>query len=146
MSTSLSKHDIDVWFLCIAGALGAVAFILELAGTEMKSDAGEYEEIGKTGNECPIVLANIYSLWSFGWMTPLMKVRYFLMLIILNSWSLRQLGASKFLTEEDMYELLPPDESANLAAQLQIAMQKHTSLWVALFSAYGGPFAVAVSL
>lgn len=43
-----------------------------------------------------------------------------------------------------MYTLLPADESANLGARLQKTMEKHSSLWVSLFAAYGGPFAFAV--
>lgn len=43
-----------------------------------------------------------------------------------------------------MYTLLPADESANLDVQLQTAMKRHSSLWISLFTAYGGPFAFAV--
>ncbi|KAF8527278.1 P-loop containing nucleoside triphosphate hydrolase protein [Gautieria morchelliformis] len=124
-----SKHDVDVWLVCAAAAFGAVSFMLELMGPELAGDADEYEEIGKVENESPIVRANIYSRWSFGWMTPLMK-----------------LGSSKFLTEDDMYTLLPADESATLGARLQSAMERHSSLWVSLFVAYGGPFAFAAFL
>jgi len=51
-----------------------VAFLIELTGTEFKND-NDYEEIGKKGKENPVITANVYSRWSFGWMTPLMKVR-----------------------------------------------------------------------
>jgi ATP-binding cassette, subfamily C (CFTR/MRP), member 1 len=74
MTHSLSKYDVNVWLICAAAAFGALSFMLELLGTEIVGDADEYEEIGKVENECPIVRANIYSRWSFGWMTPLMKV------------------------------------------------------------------------
>lgn len=74
MTTLLSKHDVNVWLICAAAVFGGVSFILELVGTEMQGDEDEYQEIGKLENESPIVRANIYSRWSFGWMTPLMKV------------------------------------------------------------------------
>ena len=74
MTAFLSKQDVHVWLVCAAAAFGSVSFILELVGTEIEGDADEYQEIGKLENESPIVRANIYSRWSFGWMTPLMKV------------------------------------------------------------------------
>ncbi|KAF8586432.1 metal resistance protein YCF1 [Ramaria rubella] len=126
---TLSKVDLDVWLYCAGAVFAAVSFVLELLGTDIQGDEDEYQEIGKLENESPIVRANIYSIWSFGWMTPLMK-----------------LGSSKFLGEDDMYALLPSDESANLGASLQRAMENHKSLWVSLFVAYGGPFAFALFL
>lgn len=74
MTSLLSKHDVNVWLVCAAAALGTVSFLLELVGTDIKGDADEYVEIGKMENESPFVRANVYSRWSFGWMTPLMKV------------------------------------------------------------------------
>jgi ATP-binding cassette, subfamily C (CFTR/MRP), member 1 len=75
MTSLLSKRDVNVWLACAVAALGTVSFLLELMGTDIKGNADEYEEIGKTEQESPFVRANIYSQWSFGWMTPLMKVR-----------------------------------------------------------------------
>jgi ATP-binding cassette, subfamily C (CFTR/MRP), member 1 len=43
-----------------------------------------------------------------------------------------------------MYTLLPADESSNLGARLQKAMERHSSLWISLFVAYGRSFAFAV--
>ncbi|KAF8513407.1 P-loop containing nucleoside triphosphate hydrolase protein [Hysterangium stoloniferum] len=120
----LSAKDVNLWLYCISTGLGVVAFILEIRGTEF-TNGDEHEEVG----ENPIVKANIFSIWTFGWMTPLMK-----------------LGYSKYLTEEDMYALLPTDESERLGARLHVALQKYSSLWVALGAAYGGPFAVATVL
>lgn len=43
-----------------------------------------------------------------------------------------------------MFALLGSDEAHVLGGKLHAAMQKHSALWVALFAAYGGPFAFAV--
>ncbi|KAF8957433.1 multidrug resistance-associated ABC transporter [Flammula alnicola] len=82
----------------------------------------------KVAQENPVLLANIYSIWTFSWMTPLMKK-----------------GASTFITEDDLFPLIPSDESVNLGEDLKKAMKKH-KLWKALFLAYGGPYAGAAGL
>ncbi|KIJ55549.1 hypothetical protein M422DRAFT_199806 [Sphaerobolus stellatus SS14] len=123
----LSKSDVTVWLQGAAAVLGFAAFWLEFAGVAFKSE-DDYEEIGTVG-ENPFLTANIYSRWSFAWMTPLMK-----------------LGRKKYLTEEDMYALLPQDEAERLGDRLGQAMKRHTSLWIALFVAYGGPFVFALCM
>ena len=80
------------------GALGFLAFILECQGPE---------SLGKGGHENPLVTANIFSRWTFSWMTPLMKK-----------------GALEFITENDLPSLLPKDESAKLSEDLQRAIDK----------------------
>ncbi|GJJ11410.1 hypothetical protein Clacol_005643 [Clathrus columnatus] len=117
--------NIKLGFLFVA-TLGS--FTLETFGTEF-STADGYEEIGKPENENPIISANIYSIWTFGWMTPLMK-----------------LGYKQYITESDMFALIPSDEAHVLGDKLHTAMKKHSALWVALFAAYGRPFAFAAFL
>lgn len=56
-----------------------------------------------------------------------------------------QLGYKQYITESDMFSLLPSDEAHLLGDKLHAAMEKHSTLWVALFVAYGGPFAFAVA-
>ncbi|KAG0695817.1 P-loop containing nucleoside triphosphate hydrolase protein, partial [Suillus ampliporus] len=77
----------------------------------------------KDNTESPMITANVYSIWSFAWLTPLMKK-----------------GSKEFITEDDLPALLPRDESENLSKDLQSALEKHSSLWVALFVSYGGPY------
>ncbi|KAG0695819.1 P-loop containing nucleoside triphosphate hydrolase protein [Suillus ampliporus] len=77
----------------------------------------------KDNTESPMITANVYSIWSFTWLTPLMKK-----------------GSKEFITEDDLPALLPRDESENLSKDLQSALEKHSSLWVALFVSYGGPY------
>ncbi|KAG8894385.1 hypothetical protein FRC00_009035, partial [Tulasnella sp. 408] len=60
-------------------------------------------------------------------------------------------GASRFITEEDMYALDVNDESKNLGDRLQEywdRQEKKTSgaLWRAMYHAYGGPYAFAAFL
>ncbi|KAG1740326.1 P-loop containing nucleoside triphosphate hydrolase protein [Suillus lakei] len=83
----------------------------------------------KDNTESPVVTANTYSIWSFAWLTPLMKK-----------------GSKEFITENDLPALLPRDESENLGNDLQSALEKHSSLWVALFLSYGGPYTGAAFL
>ncbi|KAI0255781.1 P-loop containing nucleoside triphosphate hydrolase protein [Lactifluus subvellereus] len=52
-------------------------------------------------------------------------------------------GAKQYITEDDLPELVPEDESTKLGQTLQYSMKKHKSLWTALFVSYGGPFVVA---
>ncbi|PCH44281.1 multidrug resistance-associated ABC transporter [Wolfiporia cocos MD-104 SS10] len=109
-------------------AFGIVALILECFGTEFTAEDRSVSE-NKEHVESPLLTANVFSVWTFSWMSALMKK-----------------GASTYVTEEDLPSLLPKDESANLGRRLQESMQKHKSLWVALFAAYGGPYAFAASL
>ncbi|KAG6899872.1 hypothetical protein C0993_005842 [Termitomyces sp. T159_Od127] len=109
----------------IVGALGLVSFALEIFGPE-------YDVVHTLGDklhmESPLNTANIFSIWSFGWMTSLMKK-----------------GASQYITETDLPSLQLHDESEKLGKDLENALEKHT-LWKALFVAYGGPYAVAALL
>ncbi|KAI9464554.1 P-loop containing nucleoside triphosphate hydrolase protein [Lactarius psammicola] len=108
------------------GALGLVAFVLEYLGPEYCS---EPDSTPRLNPESPLLTANIFSVWTFGWLTPLIKK-----------------GARQFVTEDDLPELVPEDEASKLGQSLQRSMKDHKSLWMALFVSYGGPFAVAACL
>ncbi|KAJ7043446.1 P-loop containing nucleoside triphosphate hydrolase protein [Mycena alexandri] len=103
--------------------LGLISFALECVGPEIGLPEDE-----KSTQENPILTANIFSRWSFGWMTGLMEK-----------------GARQFITEDDLPSLLPSDESENLGSRLEKYLLKY-GVWRSLFSAYGGPFAVAALL
>ncbi|KAF9442601.1 multidrug resistance-associated ABC transporter [Macrolepiota fuliginosa MF-IS2] len=106
---------------CVIG-LGLLSFALECIGPEY----GAEPQLGeKVHAESPILTANVFSIWSFSWMTPLMKK-----------------GVVQYITEQDLPALIPSDESENLSKDLENAMAKHV-LWKALFRAYGGPYAGA---
>uniref|UniRef100_A0A8H8CHK1 Metal resistance protein YCF1 n=1 Tax=Psilocybe cubensis TaxID=181762 RepID=A0A8H8CHK1_PSICU len=102
--------------------LGLISYAVECLGSEIDPPAD------KAVKENPIVTANIYSVWTFSWMTALMKK-----------------GAVRVITEDDLPPLRTFDESVNLGNDLKKAMERHT-LWKALFIAYGGPYAFAAFL
>ncbi|KAJ7355423.1 P-loop containing nucleoside triphosphate hydrolase protein [Mycena albidolilacea] len=99
---------------------GLASFLLECIGPEIGLAKDE-----KSAHENPILTANIFSEWTFGWMTDLMAK-----------------GASKFITEDDLPSLVPSDESENLGNRLQRYLVKH-GVWRSLALAYGGPFFLA---
>lgn len=76
--------------------------------------------------EHPTITANIYSICSFSWLTPLLRK-----------------GVDVPITEDDLPCLAPSDESEKLGEKLHRALGKHSSIWVALFTTYGGPYLLA---
>ncbi|CAA7267383.1 unnamed protein product [Cyclocybe aegerita] len=108
--------------LMTAGA-GAISYALECFGPEVGLLPSD-----NLSKESPLLKANIYSIWTFSWMTPLMKK-----------------GASQYITVDDLPPLKSSDESANLGQDLKNAMERYT-LWKALFVAYGRPYAFAAGL
>ena len=57
--------------------------------------------------ESPLLTANVFSIWTFSWMSGLMKK-----------------GAKSYITEDDLPSLVPRDESPNLGHRLQNAMRR----------------------
>ncbi|KAG6375249.1 ABC transporter type 1, transmembrane domain-containing protein [Boletus reticuloceps] len=94
--------------------LGLLSFALECISPDDTTD---------TNTESPTLTANIFSIWSFAWITPLLEK-----------------GSQVVITEHDLPALVPRDESANLECNLQRALEKHSGLWTALSIAYGGPY------
>ncbi|OLN93990.1 Metal resistance protein YCF1-like protein 1 [Colletotrichum chlorophyti] len=82
--------------------------------------------------ECPIEYATVFSLLTFSWMTPLMRYGY-----------------KQYLTEDDLWGLAKKDQTKNTgdafnkAWEYELKHHKNPSLWLAMFRAYGGPYAVA---
>ena len=85
------------------GALGLMAFTLESLGPEY---CPEPDSTPRLNPESPLLTANIFSVWIFGWLTPLMKR-----------------GARQFITEDDLPELVPEDEASKLGQSLQRSMK-----------------------
>jgi len=65
------------------------------------------DDSDKDNTENPTITANVYSIWSFAWLTPLMKK-----------------GSKEFVTESDLPALLPRDESEKLGQDLQGVLEK----------------------
>lgn len=57
--------------------------------------------------EHPIIRANVYSIWSFSWLTPLLSK-----------------GARVTITQEDLPALVPREESERLGDDLERALKK----------------------
>ncbi|KAJ3711222.1 P-loop containing nucleoside triphosphate hydrolase protein [Lentinula raphanica] len=108
---------------CASGGLGLLSFALECIGPEFDHKS---EDIGS--HENPVITANIFSVWAFSWMTPLMRK-----------------GASQYISEDDLPNVQPQDECDKLGQRLKEALKKH-SLWKALFIAYGKTYAFAAVL
>jgi len=79
-------------------ALGTMSFALECIGPE-QADISEHENL--------VITANIFSIWTFGWMTPLMKK-----------------GAAEYITENDLPNLRPEDAAAIVSNDLKKALDK----------------------
>lgn len=80
--------------------------------------------------ECPEEYATIFSRLTFSWMTPMMKFGY-----------------KQYLTEEDLWALPKGDTTRETGQNFEKAWahqltRKHPSLWIAMFRAFGGPYAL----
>ncbi|KAF9525987.1 multidrug resistance-associated ABC transporter [Crepidotus variabilis] len=123
--SSTSRHPDKVLLLLKLSSLGAgvASYLLECAGPEVGLPRSN-----KVYIENPTLTASVYSIWTFSWMTPLMKK-----------------GSTAVITEDDLPPLKTSDQSVNLGKDLGNAMSKHP-LWSSLFIAYGGPYAAAAIL
>jgi ATP-binding cassette, subfamily C (CFTR/MRP), member 1 len=86
------------------GGLSVLAFALECLGPEFRPEPDNKPRLNP---ESPILTANIFSVWTFGWLTPLIKK-----------------GARQVITEDDLPELVLEDETTKLGQKLQRAMKK----------------------
>lgn len=92
-----------------------------------------YNAVGFEDDEeytCPTETSTVFSQLTFGWMTPLMKKGY-----------------SKYLTEEDLWDLREKDSTHVTEGKFQKIWQrqlkkKKPSLWITIFTSFGGPFAL----
>ncbi|KAJ3484887.1 hypothetical protein NLI96_g5332 [Meripilus lineatus] len=128
IETSFVALKIVFALKCVTIVLGLSAFAIECAGPEQSEDDLP-SPIEKGHVEHPTLTANVFSIWSFSWMSTLM-----------------QKGSSQYITEEDLPSLVPSDESGKLGEDLQRALAKYKSLYLGLFAAYGGPYAIAGGL
>ena len=118
------KHSAYFAVFCVAFGLAAVEFLLEYL---IPKRISEYDALGDE-YECPFEYADIFSVLTFGWMTPLMKKGY-----------------KQYLKQDDLWNLRKRDTTNVTAASFQKAWdhemeKKKPSLWIALFRAFGGPY------
>lgn len=109
---------------CVGFGLAAVEFALEYLVPKKQS---AYDALGDE-DECPIEYADIFSVLTFSWMTPMMKYGY-----------------KEFLTQDDLWNLRKRDTTKITGAALEEAWadeleKKRPSLWIALFRGFGGPY------
>ena len=101
-----------------------VEFVLEYLVPKRQS---AYDALGDD-DECPIEYADIFSILTFSWMTPMMKYGY-----------------KNFLVQDDLWNLRKQDSTETTSRAFQEAWdrqskKKSPSLWVTMFSAFGGPY------
>ena len=109
---------------CVSFSLAAVEFVLEYF-VPKKQPA--YDALGDE-DECPIEYADVFSVLTFSWMTPMMKYGY-----------------KEFLTQDDLWNLRKRDTTRVAGASLTESWtdeleKKRPSLWLALFRSFGGPY------
>ncbi|KAL3463968.1 P-loop containing nucleoside triphosphate hydrolase protein [Aspergillus heterothallicus] len=114
------------YFICFNLSLGLsiVEFALEYLVPKKQS---AYDALGDE-DECPYEYADIFSVLTFSWMTPMMKFGY-----------------KNFLTQDDLWNLRRRDTTRatgeTLEAHWEQELQKEKpSLWMAMFKSYGGPY------
>ncbi len=90
--------------------LGLISLGLECLGSTFAPEDTPKSEHGEAHIESPLLTANLYSIWTFGWMSSLM-----------------QKGAKTYITEDDLPSLLPKDESVNLGNKLQDALKTYVT-------------------
>ena len=109
---------------CVSTGLAVLEFILEYFVPKKQS---AYDALGSE-DECPIEYADVFSILTFGWMTPIMKYGY-----------------RQFLTQDDLWNLRRRDTTRVTGSTMQESWdmeleKKHPSLWIAMFRAFGGPY------
>lgn len=109
---------------CVSFGLAALEFALEYMVPKKQS---AYDALGDE-DECPIEYADVFSVLTFGWMTPLMKHGY-----------------KQYLTQDDLWNLRKRDTARATGGLLEKAWaveieKKHPSLWMAMFRGFSGPY------
>lgn len=109
---------------CVGFGLAAFEFALEYLVPKKQSP---YDALG-VEDECPIEYADIFSVLTFSWMTPLMKYGY-----------------KEYLTQDDLWNLRKRDTARATGGILEEAWlseleKKHPSLWMAMFRGFSGPY------
>lgn len=109
---------------CVSFGLATLEFSLEYLVPKKQSD---YDALGDE-DECPIEYADVFSILTFSWMTPMMKYGY-----------------KEFLTQDDLWNLRKRDSTKMVGGVLEEAWaleleKKHPSLWFAMFRGFTGPY------
>ncbi|KAJ5197024.1 hypothetical protein N7449_007503 [Penicillium cf. viridicatum] len=114
------------YFVCFNVSLGLALFEFVLEYFVPKKQSA-YDALGDE-DECPYNYADVFSVLTFGWMTPMMKYGY-----------------KNYLTQDDLWNLRSRDTTRATGDALKKAWdeqleKKKPSLWTALFKAFGAPY------
>ncbi|TEY71265.1 hypothetical protein BOTCAL_0097g00210 [Botryotinia calthae] len=110
---------------CVGFGLSLIEFGLEWLVPKKQSVYSALED----EDECPVEYATVFSILTFGWMTPMMKQGY-----------------KKYLTEDDLWNLAKRDTTKSCSEKFQeawdyeIEHKKAPSLWMAIFRSFSGPY------
>lgn len=109
---------------CVSFGLATFEFALEYLVPKKQS---AYDALGDE-DECPMEYADVFSILTFSWMTPMMKYGY-----------------KEYLTQDDLWNLRKRDTTKTTGSVLEDAWaveleKKHPSLWMAMFRAFPGPY------
>ncbi|RAL63370.1 hypothetical protein DID88_003793 [Monilinia fructigena] len=110
---------------CVGFGLSLIEFGLEWLVPKKQSVYSALED----EDECPVEYATVFSILTFGWMTPMMKQGY-----------------KKYLTEDDLWNLSKRDTTKSCSEKFQeawdyeIEHKKNPSLWIAIFKSFSGPY------
>ena len=121
VSQELHKDHVPYFAVFTVGlGLSIVEFVLEWLVPKRLS---AYDALGDE-DECPIEYANVFSILTFSWMTPMMKYGY-----------------KEFLTQDDLWNLRKRDSTRASAETFDEAWEeqlekKKPSLWIAMISSY----------
>ena len=118
------EHVAYFGVFCASVGLAGLSFVLEWLVPKRMSD---YDMLGDD-DECPYEYADVFSVLTFGWMTPLMKRGY-----------------KTFLTQDDLWNLRKRDSTRHTSETFEKAWEyemekKYPSLWLAMFRSFGGPY------
>ncbi|KAK5677390.1 ATP-binding cassette glutathione S-conjugate transporter ycf1 [Elasticomyces elasticus] len=125
ISQKLHVHHVAYFAVFTANlALAIVSLALEWL---VPKKVSAYDALGDE-DECPVEYANIFSRLTFGWMTPMMRYGY-----------------KEFLTQDDLWNLRKRDSTHSTSTTFEEHWneqleRKKPSLWIALFSSFGGPY------
>lgn len=111
-------------------ALAVFEFALEYIIPKKKSP---YEVLGAQ-DECPYEYADVFSVLTFSWMTPMMKF-----------------GNEHYITQDDLFNLRRRDTTAATGDKLTECWESqrkkaNPSLWLAMTLSFYGPYARAVAI
>lgn len=104
-SGNLRDGIIPLTLRSVVVVFGLLSFVLELFAP--KFEPGFDEEIDETDIENPIISANIFTRWSFSYMTPMLEK-----------------GSKDYITDKDLPSLLKQDRAAQLGRRLTVALAK----------------------